>query len=138
MSLTGGNNSMGGEEGGRETEDTGPPVSTLLRECGGQRFKGGYSDYSVTINYTVTLLAGQICQKANPRLQKRPYKFTLNPVVILFSFGPFSLVILLKTERNKNLKNKKNFHMGIDKLSHFQTSKQNSPLLEGLLNRNRN
>lgn len=105
MSLTGGNNSMGGEEGGRETEDTGPPVSTLLRECGGQRFKGGYSDYSVTINYTVTLLAGQICQKANPRLQKRPYKFTLNPVVILFSFGPFSLVILLKTERNKNLKN---------------------------------
>lgn len=35
MSLTGGNNSMGGDEGGRETEDTGPPVSTLLRECGG-------------------------------------------------------------------------------------------------------
>lgn len=99
---------MGGDEGGRETEDTGPPVSTLLRECGGQRFKGGYSDYSVTINYTVTLLAGQICQKANSRLpwniKKRPYKFTLKPMVILFSFGPFSLVILLKTERNKNLK----------------------------------
>lgn len=113
-------------------------MSTLLRECGGQRFKGGYSDYSVTINYTVTLLAGQICQKANPRLprniKKRPYKFTLNPMVILFSFGPFSLVILLKTERNKNLKKqKKPFHMGIDKLSHCQTSKQNSLLLEGLL-----
>lgn len=86
----------------------------------------------------MTLLAGQICQKANPRLprniKKKTIKFTLNPVVILFSFGPFSLVILLKTERNKNLKNKKAFHMGIDKLNHCQTSKQNSPLLEGLLN----
>lgn len=72
---------MGGDEGGRETEDTGPSVSTLLRECGGQRFKGGYSDYSVTINYTVTLLAGQICQKANSRL---PWNIKKKTIQIYF------------------------------------------------------
>lgn len=39
MSPTGGNNSMGGDEVGRETEDTGPPVSTLLESEEGRGLK---------------------------------------------------------------------------------------------------